>query len=88
MRHSAVTPSELAHSGRAPAITLTRLPAATIPIFVRGTPILCADGAAVASVSPIRSRAPLPPGKYTVDFGDQKVPVDPAEGQNVVINVK
>jgi len=32
--------------------------------------------------------AALPPGKYTVDVGGQKVPVDLAEGQEVVINVK
>lgn len=53
-----------------------------------GVPIKDAEGAIVASVSPFASNAPLPPGKYVVDLGGQKVPVDLVEGQNVVINVK
>jgi hypothetical protein len=55
---------------------------------VTGTPIRDQEGAIVASVSPLGTWAPLPPGKYTVDVGSQKVPVDLAEGQEVVINVK
>jgi hypothetical protein len=53
-----------------------------------GTPIRDEEGTIVASVSPFAKKAPLPPGKYTVDFGSQKVPVDLAEGQDMVINVR
>jgi hypothetical protein len=55
---------------------------------VTGTPIRAEDGTIVASVSPLGSWAPLPPGKYTVDLGSQKVPVDLVEGQDVVLNVQ
>ena len=55
---------------------------------IRGTPIKDEEGNVVASVSPIQSWAPLPPGKYTIDFGSQKVPVDLAEGQDVEIKVQ
>ena len=55
---------------------------------VTGTPIRSEGGAIVASVSPLGSWAPLPPGKYVVDLGSQKVPIDLAEGQDAVIDVK
>ncbi len=55
---------------------------------IMGTPIGDEEGTIVASPSPLGKVAPLPPGKYTVDVGGQKVPVDLAEGQEVVINVK
>ena len=55
---------------------------------IMGTPIRDEEGTIVASPSPLGKVAPLPPGKYMVDVGGQKVPVDLAEGQEVVINVK
>jgi len=55
---------------------------------ITGVPIKDANGETVASVSPIGKWAPLPPGKYTVEIGGQKVPVDLAEGQEATINVQ
>lgn len=55
---------------------------------VNGVPIKDADGTVVATVSPFSKKAPLPAGKYTLEIGTQKVPVDLAEGQDVVINLR
>jgi len=55
---------------------------------VNGVPIKDEDGTIVASVSPFAKKAPLPAGKYTVEVGNQKVPIDLAEGQDAVIKLK
>jgi hypothetical protein len=55
---------------------------------VTGLPIKDGDGNAVSKVSWTQSSATLPPGKYTVEIGDKAVPVDLAEGQDVVIELK
>jgi tetratricopeptide (TPR) repeat protein len=46
------------------------------------------DGKVVESIMSSSPRAALPPGKYTVEIGAQKVPVDLVEGQTVQIRVK
>jgi uncharacterized protein YegL len=55
---------------------------------IRGHPIRDEDGAIAASVSLTQSVVPLPPGKYTVEVGAQRVPIDLAEGQRVEIKAK
>ena len=55
---------------------------------VTGISIKDADGIAVSKVSWTQNSATLPPGKYTVEIGNQKVPVDLAEGQDVVIQMQ
>ncbi len=55
---------------------------------ITGVPIKDEAGAVVATVSPVQSRAPLPPGKYTVEVAGQKMPVDLAEGQDVEIKLQ
>ncbi|HYC16915.1 MAG TPA: VWA domain-containing protein [Pseudolabrys sp.] len=55
---------------------------------ITGVPIKDSEGNTVASVSPLGKWAPLPPGKYTVEIGNQKVPVELAEGQDIAIDAK
>lgn len=46
------------------------------------------DGTVVGNVSSFTHRLPVPPGKYTIQIEDQKVPLDLAEGQTMEINLK
>jgi hypothetical protein len=46
------------------------------------------DGTLVATVSPFVAVLPVPPGKYMIKVGDQKVPLDLKEGQRMEINLK
>jgi hypothetical protein len=55
---------------------------------VSGTPIRDEAGTVVANVSPVSARVALPPGKYVLDTGSQKIPVDLVEGRNVVLDAK
>lgn len=55
---------------------------------ITGIPIKDGEGVTVAKVTSTGNTAPLPPGKYVVEIGSQKVPVDLAEGQDVVIDMK
>lgn len=55
---------------------------------ISGVAIKDGNGHSVASVSPLGKWAPLPPGKYIVDLGTQKVPIDLAEGQDAVIDLR
>jgi hypothetical protein len=46
------------------------------------------DGQDVATIVSSSPRVPLPPGKYLLEVGDQKVPIDLAEGQVFEINLR
>jgi len=54
---------------------------------IRGYPIKDEAGTVVASVSATQSSAPLPPGKYTLEIGAQKVPIELAAGQKLEIKL-
>jgi hypothetical protein len=54
----------------------------------RFTKVYAADGTLVGSVSSFVSVMPVPPGKYVIEIGDQKLPLDLAEGQRMEINVR
>jgi hypothetical protein len=45
------------------------------------------DGKAVATLSSFTSTLPVPPGKYTIEVGNQKVPLELVEGQRMEIDV-
>ncbi|HZP68600.1 MAG TPA: VWA domain-containing protein [Pseudolabrys sp.] len=45
------------------------------------------DGKTVATLSGFTSTLPVPPGKYTIEVGNQKVPLDLVEGQRMEIDV-
>jgi hypothetical protein len=53
-----------------------------------GHKVLADDGAAAGNVSSFVHRLPVPPGRYTIEIGDQKVPLDLVEGQTMEINLK
>jgi len=55
---------------------------------ITGIPIKDSEGTVVGKVSSTGNWMPLPPGKYTVEIGNQTVPVDLAEGQDMVIDLK
>jgi hypothetical protein len=54
----------------------------------RGHKVHAEDGTLVATVSNLASVLPVPPGKYIIEVGDKKVPLDLAEGQRMEINLK
>ena len=47
-----------------------------------------ASGAKVGSVNSFGSTIPLPPGSYSIDLGDQRVPFTLAEGQHLALSAK
>ncbi len=53
-----------------------------------GHRVIAEDGTVVASISSFAHILPVPPGKYTIEVGGQKVPLDLVEGQRMEINVK
>jgi len=53
-----------------------------------GHDVFAEDGTLVGKVSQFASQIPVPPGKYTIEVGGQKVPLDLAEGQVMEINLK
>jgi hypothetical protein len=53
-----------------------------------GHKVYTQDGGLVATISNIASVLPVPPGKYTIDVGSQKVPLDLSEGQRMEINLQ
>ncbi len=55
---------------------------------VNGIPIMDAEGTVVSKVSGTQNSTTLPPGNYTLEIHNQKVPVDLAEGQDVVIQMQ
>jgi hypothetical protein len=46
------------------------------------------DGTLVGDVSSFMHLLPVPPGKYTIEIDDQKIPLDLKEGQRMEIDVK
>jgi hypothetical protein len=54
----------------------------------RGHKVHAEDGTLVATVSNLASVLPVPPGKYIIEVGDKKVPLDLAEGQRMQIDLK
>lgn len=55
---------------------------------VSGHNVFAEDGTLVAAISGTVSVLPVPPGKYTIEVGDQKLPLDLAEGQRMEINLQ
>jgi len=55
---------------------------------ITGIPIKDAEDTIVVKVTSVGNWVPLPPGKYAVEIGNQTVPVDLAEGQDVVIQMQ
>jgi tetratricopeptide (TPR) repeat protein len=55
---------------------------------IGGHRVFAEDGAVVATIMSSAPRAALPPGKYSVEIGAQKVPVELAAGQTLEIKVK
>jgi hypothetical protein len=53
-----------------------------------GHKVYAEDGTLVGNVSSFVSLLPVPPGKYTIEIGDQKLPLDLAEGQTMEIDVR
>jgi hypothetical protein len=54
----------------------------------RGHTVHTENGTLVATISSLVSVLPVPPGKYTFEAGDKKVPLDLAEGQRMEIDLK
>jgi hypothetical protein len=54
----------------------------------RGARVNSADGSFVASLSTTAALLPVPPGKYVLEVGGQKIPLDLKEGQRTEINLK
>ena len=54
----------------------------------RGHRIHAEDGTLVGTLRGVVSTLAVPPGKYTIEVGGQKVPLDLAEGQRMEINVR
>jgi hypothetical protein len=54
----------------------------------RGHKVHTENGTLVATISSLVSVLPVPPGKYTFEAGDKKVPLDLAEGQRMEIDLK
>lgn len=54
----------------------------------RGATVHAEDGTLVANISYTASVLPVPPGKYTLEVWDQKVPLDLSEGQKMEINLR
>lgn len=54
----------------------------------KGNKIYAEDGRLVGTLRGVTSALPVPPGKYTVEVGGQKVPLDLKEGQRMEINSK
>jgi hypothetical protein len=42
----------------------------------------------LAAITPLVSVLPVPPGKYTIEVGDQMVPLELVEGQQMEINLQ
>jgi Mg-chelatase subunit ChlD len=53
-----------------------------------GHNVYAEDGTLVGAVVMSASSMPVPPGKYTIDVGGRKVPLDLVEGQRMEINLK
>lgn len=51
----------------------------------KGNKIYAEDGRLVGTLRGVNSALPVPPGKYTVEVGGQKVPLDLKEGQRMEI---
>jgi len=54
----------------------------------RGHRIHAEDGTLVGTLRGVVSTLAVPPGKYTIEVGGQKVPLDLAQGQRMEINVR
>lgn len=54
----------------------------------RGLSLVAEDGTLAGKISSTTSTLPVPPGKYTLDVGGQKVPLDLSEGQRMEINLR
>jgi hypothetical protein len=55
---------------------------------IMGHKVRTEDGTLVATISATASVLPVPPGKYTMEAADQKVPLELAEGQRMEINLR
>jgi hypothetical protein len=53
-----------------------------------GNKVYAEDGTLVGTILGVISELPVPPGKYTIEVGGEKVPLDLAEGQTMEINLK
>lgn len=65
-----------------PAVIIVKPPDA------RGHKIHAEDGTLVGTILGVISTMPVPPGKYTIDVADQKIPLDLKEGQRMEINLR
>jgi len=54
----------------------------------RGNRVLTEDGTVVATVSGTASVLPVPPGKYVLEAGNEKIPLDLAEGQRMEVSLR
>jgi hypothetical protein len=54
----------------------------------KGHDVTTQDGARVGNISSSIPSLPVPPGKYLIDVGGQKVPLDLVEGQKMQINLR
>jgi Ca-activated chloride channel family protein len=61
---------------------------AVIGASPRGNKVFAEDGTLVATLSNVASVLPVPPGKYLLEAGDQKVPLDLVEGQRMEVNLR
>jgi hypothetical protein len=54
----------------------------------KGHNVRAEDGTLAGNISSFASQLPVPPGKYVIEIGDQKVPLDLTEGQKMEINLR
>jgi hypothetical protein len=58
------------------------------PAPPQGARISTEDGTEVGRLAGVNTRMPVPPGRYTVEIGGQRVPLDLAEGQLMEIKLQ
>lgn len=61
---------------------------AVMPPETKGNKVFAEDGTLVGTLLGVISELPVPPGNYTIEVGDQKVPLDLVEGQRMEIKLQ